>query len=109
MSRSTLVAANTSLKMLVLRAGWSSKGATETATEDGNDLVMARVGRFPGTELEDGRPRVWEVVTEKRYVVRPWEAMGELKEVLGRLALQSVRRWGALVLFEGARRLTRVA
>ncbi|KAJ4499367.1 hypothetical protein C8R41DRAFT_864129 [Lentinula lateritia] len=26
-------------------AGWSSKGATETATEDGNDLVMVRVER----------------------------------------------------------------
>ncbi|KAJ4473450.1 hypothetical protein C8J55DRAFT_490962 [Lentinula edodes] len=36
-------------------------------------------------------------------------AIGKLEEVLGRLAHQGVRRWGALVLFEGAQGLTRIA
>ncbi|KAJ3910880.1 hypothetical protein F5877DRAFT_86836 [Lentinula edodes] len=30
---------------LVLGAGWSSKGATGTATKDSNDLVVAGIGR----------------------------------------------------------------
>ncbi|KAJ3884902.1 hypothetical protein GG344DRAFT_83372 [Lentinula edodes] len=34
-----------SLRCSVLGAGWSSKGATETATEDGNDLVVAGIER----------------------------------------------------------------
>ncbi|KAJ3804954.1 hypothetical protein F5876DRAFT_82371 [Lentinula aff. lateritia] len=32
-------------KFLVLGAGWSSKGATGTATEDGNDLVVTGTTR----------------------------------------------------------------
>ncbi|KAJ3924166.1 MAG: hypothetical protein NXY57DRAFT_970584 [Lentinula lateritia] len=34
-----------SLWCSVLGAGWSSKGATETATEDGNDPVVAGIER----------------------------------------------------------------
>ncbi|KAJ4466085.1 hypothetical protein C8J55DRAFT_493114 [Lentinula edodes] len=51
----------------VLGAGWSSKGATETATEDRNDLVVAGIGRSQELVLRGGRPRVLEVVTEKQY------------------------------------------
>ncbi|KAH7874300.1 uncharacterized protein C8R40DRAFT_1265677 [Lentinula edodes] len=74
----------------------------------------AREGRSLGTRLEDGRPRVWEVVTEKQYVVRhrgpeAYEVARELWEVWGRVAHQAGRRWGALVMFEGARGLTRKA
>ncbi|KAJ4463829.1 hypothetical protein C8R41DRAFT_872327 [Lentinula lateritia] len=50
----------------VLGAGWSSKGATETTTEDRNDLVVDKTERFLGTGIKGGRPRVWEVVTAKR-------------------------------------------
>lgn len=34
-----------SLCCSVLGAGWSSKGATETATEDRNDLVVVGIER----------------------------------------------------------------
>ncbi|KAJ3914968.1 hypothetical protein F5877DRAFT_82267 [Lentinula edodes] len=56
--------------------------------------------------------KLLEVVTEKQHVVRgprACGAIGELEEVLGRLAHQGVRCWGALVWFEGAWRLTQIA
>ncbi|KAJ3885419.1 hypothetical protein GG344DRAFT_70558 [Lentinula edodes] len=48
----------------------------------------AREGRSLGARLEHGRPRVWEVVTEKQYVVRhrdpeAYRIARELKEVWG--------------------------
>ncbi|KAJ3804315.1 hypothetical protein F5876DRAFT_70736 [Lentinula aff. lateritia] len=118
-----------------LGASWSSKGATGTVTEDGNDLRVVRIEGLtfeevsrrsweckPGREVlgsggRDRHPQALEGVMEKQYVVRhyldqgPWAcgALGKLEEVWGRLAHQNNICWGALVLVEGAQRLTRIA
>ncbi|KAJ3804038.1 hypothetical protein F5876DRAFT_70958 [Lentinula aff. lateritia] len=93
----------------MLRAGWSLKGATGTATEDRNDLVVAglrdvtheevprtltelklpmecKPGReVPGSGGRDGCPQVLEGVTEKRSrslgLWSTWGARGGLGEV----------------------------